>query len=98
MCCRSLWDGKTRTCTNSGPAGAFTAFPIRRARCLKAKSSTNGGSNCGMSRCESEPRSTMSTTGFTLDDLDELAGDVAAEANHVKDRELQKELNPLYAR
>src|SRR5207253_1092380 len=35
---------------------------------------------------------------FTLDDLDELAGYVAAEANHANDRKLQKELSALYAR
>jgi len=35
---------------------------------------------------------------FTLDDLDELAGDVAAEANHAKDKKLEKELHRLYAR
>jgi len=32
---------------------------------------------------------------FTLDDLDELAGFVAAEANHAKDKKLQKELDQL---
>ena len=35
---------------------------------------------------------------FTLDDLDELAGYVAAEANHAKIRKLEKELRRLYAR
>ena len=35
---------------------------------------------------------------FTLDDLDELAGYVAAEANHAKDKKLQKEWDRLYAR
>ena len=35
---------------------------------------------------------------FTLDDLDELAGYVAAEANHAKVKKLQKELHRLYAR
>jgi hypothetical protein len=35
---------------------------------------------------------------FTLDDWDELAGYVAAEANHAKDKKLQKELLRLYAR
>lgn len=35
---------------------------------------------------------------FTLDDLEELAGYVAAEANHAKDRKLQKELDRLFAR
>ena len=32
---------------------------------------------------------------FTLDDLDELAGFVAAEANHARDKKLQKELDQL---
>jgi hypothetical protein len=36
--------------------------------------------------------------GFTLDDLDELAGYVAAEANHAKDKKLAKQLHRLYAR
>ena len=35
---------------------------------------------------------------FTLDDLDELAGYVAAEANHAKVKKLEKELRRLYAR
>ncbi len=35
---------------------------------------------------------------FTLDDLDELAGFVAAEANHAKDKKLRKELDQLYER
>ena len=35
---------------------------------------------------------------FTLDDLDELAGYIAAEANHAKDKKLQKEWDRLYAR
>lgn len=35
---------------------------------------------------------------FTLEDLDELAGYVAAEANHAKVRKLEKELRRLYAR
>lgn len=35
---------------------------------------------------------------FTLDDLYELAGYVAAEANHAKDKKLQKERDWLCAR
>ena len=35
---------------------------------------------------------------FTLDELDELAGYVAAEANHAKVKKLEKELRRLYAR
>ena len=35
---------------------------------------------------------------FTLDDLDELAGYVAAEANHAKVKKLEKELRHLYGR
>lgn len=35
---------------------------------------------------------------FTLDDLDELAGYVAAEANHAKIKKLEKELRQLYSR
>jgi hypothetical protein len=35
---------------------------------------------------------------FTLDELDELAGYVAAEANHSKVKKLEEELRRLYAR
>ena len=35
---------------------------------------------------------------FTLEDLEELMGSVAAEANHAKDKKLQKELDRLFAR
>lgn len=35
---------------------------------------------------------------FPLDDLEALAGYVAAEANHAKDKKLQKELHRLFAR
>ena len=35
---------------------------------------------------------------FTLDDLDELVGYVAAEANHAKVKRLEKELRRLYSR
>jgi hypothetical protein len=36
--------------------------------------------------------------GFTLDDLDDLAGHVAAEANHATNKKLQKKLQRLYDR
>jgi hypothetical protein len=35
---------------------------------------------------------------FTLDDLDDLAGYAAAEANHAKDKKLQKQLHRLFDR
>jgi len=35
---------------------------------------------------------------FTLDDLDDLLGYIAAEANHAKSKKLQKELDGLYDR
>ena len=35
---------------------------------------------------------------FTLDDLDDLAECVATEANHAKDKKLQKEWDRIYAR
>jgi len=35
---------------------------------------------------------------YTLDDLDELLGYVAAEANHATDKKLRKELDALYGR
>jgi hypothetical protein len=35
---------------------------------------------------------------FTLDDLDDLLGYIAAEANHAKSKKLQKELDDLYGR
>jgi hypothetical protein len=37
-----------------------------------------------------------SVYAFTLDDLEELMGYVAAEANHAKDKKLQKELDRLF--
>ncbi len=42
--------------------------------------------------------SKVSVYSFTLDDLEELMGYVAAEANHAKDKKLQKELDRLFAR
>ena len=36
--------------------------------------------------------------GVTLDDLDELLGHIAAEANHTKSKTLRRELDALYAR
>jgi hypothetical protein len=36
--------------------------------------------------------------GFTLDELDELAGYVAAEANHAKNRRLEKDLDRIFER
>lgn len=35
---------------------------------------------------------------YTLDDLDELLGYIAAEANHTLNKKLQKELDALFAR
>ncbi len=35
---------------------------------------------------------------YTLGDLDELLGYVAAEANHSRDKKIRKELDALYAR
>lgn len=39
-----------------------------------------------------------STYRFTLDDLDDLAGFLAAEANHAKDKKLQKQLARVFDR
>ena len=39
-----------------------------------------------------------SVYSFTLDDLEELAGEVAAEANHTKNKKLQKDWDQLFAR
>ena len=39
-----------------------------------------------------------SVYSFTLDDLEELMGYVAAEANHAQDKKLQKELDRLFER
>jgi hypothetical protein len=38
------------------------------------------------------------TVHFSLDDLDDLLGHVAAEANHCKSKSLRKELDALFAR
>jgi hypothetical protein len=43
------------------------------------------------------PANKASVYSFTLDDLEELMGYVAAEANHAKDKKLQKELDRLFA-
>jgi hypothetical protein len=40
----------------------------------------------------------ISVYSFTLDDLEDLMGHVAAEANHAKDKKLQKELDRLFER
>lgn len=37
-------------------------------------------------------------TKFSLDDLDELLGYIAAEANHTSDRKLERSLDKLYGR
>ncbi len=39
-----------------------------------------------------------SVFAFTLDELDELVGYIAAEANHTKSKKVQKELDRLYDR
>jgi plasmid stabilization system protein ParE len=39
-----------------------------------------------------------SVYSVTLDDLEELIGYVAAEANHAKDKKLQRELDRLFER
>jgi len=36
--------------------------------------------------------------GYTLDDLDQLLGHIAAEANHCKSKKLQRELHELFDR
>ena len=41
---------------------------------------------------------TRIAVGYTLDELDALHGYVAAEANHCKDRKLQKELDTLFVK
>ena len=43
-------------------------------------------------------RGTKLIAKYTLDDLDALLGFVAAEANHTKDRKLEKQLRALFAR
>ena len=44
------------------------------------------------------PPSQASVYSFTLDDLEELMGYVAAEANHAKDKKLRKDLDRLFER
>ena len=39
-----------------------------------------------------------SVFAFTLDELDELVGYIAAEANHTKSKKIQRELDRLYDR
>jgi hypothetical protein len=45
-----------------------------------------------------EQRGTGVIARFTLDDLDELRGYIAATANHCNDRKLRRELDALFAR
>jgi len=45
-----------------------------------------------------ERRGTKFIAKYTLDDLDALLGFVAAEANHTKDRKLEKQLRAIFAR
>ena len=44
------------------------------------------------------PEPAVLNVGYTLDDLDELLGYIAAEANNCKSKKLQKELYGLYDR
>ncbi len=44
------------------------------------------------------PSGKLAIVTYTLDDLDELAGYVAAEANHAKDRKLEKEWDKIFAK
>ena len=43
-------------------------------------------------------KGTRLVANFTLDDLDELLGYIAAEANHCKDAKLEKQLDKLWGR
>ena len=43
-------------------------------------------------------KGTRLVANFTLDDLDELLGYLAAEANHCKDAKLEKQLDKLWGR
>ena len=45
-----------------------------------------------------ETRAKKIVAKYTLDELDELAGFVAAEANHCKDKKREKELDALFGR
>jgi hypothetical protein len=47
---------------------------------------------------QGRPRGGRYTLRLTLDDLDDLLGYVAAEANHSRSKALQKELDTLYER
>jgi hypothetical protein len=49
-------------------------------------------------RLQTVPRSGRTVFHFTLDELDELAGEVAAEANHAKNEALQNQLDQLCER
>jgi len=44
------------------------------------------------------PKAGKCVVHYTLDDIDELLGYVAAEANHATNRKLRKELDALFAR
>lgn len=49
-------------------------------------------------RLTSSPDSTVMLGYFTLDELDDLLGCVAADANHTENRRLEKQLDSLFAR
>ncbi|HKI83779.1 MAG TPA: hypothetical protein VKA63_05520 [Candidatus Krumholzibacteria bacterium] len=49
-------------------------------------------------RLLAEPGGTGYAGMFTLDDLEDILGFVAAEANHCEDRKLQRELDTFYDR
>ena len=45
-----------------------------------------------------EKKGTTLTAHFTADELDDLLGYVAAEANHSKSKKIEKELDKLYSK
>ena len=51
-----------------------------------------------VTRLSASPGSTDVVGSFTLDELDDLLGCIAADANHTEDRRLERELDSLYDR
>lgn len=49
-------------------------------------------------RLRAVPGKSGLVAGYTLDDLEDILGHIAAEANHTEDRKLQEELDALYER
>ncbi|MDF1576496.1 MAG: hypothetical protein P1P86_15015 [Bacteroidales bacterium] len=69
---------------------------LTTAECVLILNHTFAGSDLTdrLRKKNTEGKSTMAV--YSLDELDELAGFIAAEANHSEDKKLEKRLEDLY--